>query len=73
MLGPSGQAAEAAKLEIWSRLKLAAFTRAACATWLVPLLDLLLRVQLNILGRHLFLESHLLDRCPLPQLRCCST
>lgn len=54
---------EGAKLEIWTRLKLLAFTRAACLTWLVPLLDLLLRVQLNVLGRHLFLESHLLDRC----------
>lgn len=39
------------------------FTRLVCIVWLVPLLDLLLRVQLNILGRHLFLESHLLDRC----------
>ena len=28
---------------------------------LVALLDLLLQVQLNIRGRHLFLQSHLLD------------
>lgn len=55
-------AAESAKVQTWEQLKLLSFTRLICIIWLVPLLDLLLRVQLNILGRHLFLESHLLDR-----------
>ncbi|KAK9861702.1 hypothetical protein WJX84_011452 [Apatococcus fuscideae] len=47
------------KLETWQQLKLAAFTNAAASAWLLALLDMLLRVQLNILGRHLFLASHL--------------
>ena len=47
------------KLETWQQLKVAAFTNAAASAWLLALLDMLLRVQLNILGRHLFLASHL--------------
>ncbi|KAL4458388.1 hypothetical protein ABPG75_013253 [Micractinium tetrahymenae] len=45
------------KLAAWEELKVAAFVRAAGAAWLLPLLDLFVRVQLNILGRHLYLES----------------
>ena len=60
---PSSEAAaEGSKVETWEQLKSLSFARLVCIIWLVPLLDLLLRVQLNILGRHLFLESHLLDR-----------
>ena len=62
--GPASEpAVESSKVETWEQLKSLSFTRLVCIVWLVPLLDLLLRVQLNILGRHLFLESHLLDRC----------
>lgn len=50
------------KLALWEELKLAAFTRAVGALWLLPLLDLFVRVQLNILGRHLYLESALDSR-----------
>jgi peroxin-3 len=42
---------------VWEELKVEAFTRALGAAWLLPLLDLFVRVQLNILGRHLYLES----------------
>ncbi len=49
--------APADKLAAWEELKVAAFVRAAGAAWLLPLLDLFVRVQLNILGRHLYLES----------------
>ena len=59
---PSGPGTESSKIETWEQLKNLSFSRLVCIIWLVPLLDLLLRVQLNILGRHLFLESHLLDR-----------
>eukprot|EP00887_Chlorella_sp_A99_P006264 scaffold3.g6264.t1 len=45
------------KVALWQELKLAAFARLAAAAWLLPLLDLFVRVQLNILGRHLYLES----------------
>jgi hypothetical protein len=56
-----GGDAGADKRALWRELAAAGFARAAAAAWLLPLLDLLLRVQLNILGRHLFLESNLLD------------
>ena len=49
------------KVELWQELKLVSWARTLSAAWLVALLDLLLRVQLNILGRHLFLQTHLLD------------
>jgi peroxin-3 len=45
------------KLAAWEELKVAAFTRAVGSAWLLPLLDLFVRCQLNILGRHLYLES----------------
>jgi hypothetical protein len=45
------------KLAAWEELKVAAFCRALGAAWLLPLLDLFVRIQLNILGRHLYLES----------------
>ncbi|KAK9800840.1 hypothetical protein WJX73_007176 [Symbiochloris irregularis] len=61
-LSSASPLADEVKLETWEQLKAFSFARLVCVVWLVPLLDLLLRVQLNILGRHLFLESHLLDR-----------
>ncbi|GAB4822135.1 hypothetical protein N2152v2_009181 [Parachlorella kessleri] len=47
------------KVALWEELSIAAFTRAVGSLWLLPLLDLFVRVQLNILGRHLYLESAL--------------
>lgn len=45
------------KVEMWDDLKLLSWSRTLSATWLVGILDLLLRVQLNILGRHLFVQQ----------------
>ena len=42
---------------MWEDLKLLSWSRTLGATWLVAILDLLLRVQLNILGRHLFVQQ----------------
>lgn len=56
--------AEATKHALWRELAEAGFARTASAILLLPLLQLLLRVQLNILGRQLFMESNLLEpRC----------
>lgn len=44
------------KLAAWEELTVAAFTRALGAVWLLPLLELFVRAQLCILGRHLYLE-----------------
>jgi hypothetical protein len=35
----------------------ATFALAAASAWALPLLDLLLRVQINVLGRHLYFAS----------------
>ncbi len=73
MKGGDGEA-DASKLALWRELAEAGFARTASAIWLLPLLQLLLRVQLNILGRQLFMESNLLEpRYILPRtplLRC---
>jgi peroxin-3 len=49
------------KHALWRELAEAGFARLAATIWLLPLLQLLLRVQLNILGRQLFVESNLLE------------
>lgn len=58
--GGDGEA-EATKHALWRELAEAGFARTASAIWLLPLLQLLLRVQLNILGRQLFMESNLME------------
>ena len=50
-----------AKLAAWADLRDAAFTAAVGGPWLVAALALALRVQLNVLGRHLFLAAHVED------------
>lgn len=49
------------KYATWEEIKVLTFTRAVAASWMVSLLDLFNRVQLNILGRHLYLQSNILD------------
>lgn len=49
------------KIASWEEIKVLTFTRAVAACWMVSLLDLMNRVQLNILGRHLYLQSNILD------------
>ena len=58
--GPADQIAPM-KHALWRELAESGFARLAATIWLLPLLQLLLRVQLNILGRQLFVESNLLE------------
>ncbi|GLJ49204.1 hypothetical protein SUGI_1038690 [Cryptomeria japonica] len=45
------------KLQLWERLKILSFTRTACALWAMTVLNLYIKAQLNILGRHIFIEQ----------------
>lgn len=45
------------KMAIWEELKVLSFSRTLCAMWAVCLLDLFVRVQLNVLGRHVYIET----------------
>ena len=47
------------KLNLWTNITEAALARLVAATWAVPLLSLQVYVELNILGRHLYLEAAL--------------
>ena len=47
----------AERVERWTELAEATFALAGAAAWALPLLDLLLRVQINVLGRHLYFAS----------------
>lgn len=62
----------AEKLELWDRLKILSFTRMVLSVWAMTTLNLFIRVQVNILGRHLYIDtarglgnSHLLDEAGL--------
>ncbi|XP_027123884.1 peroxisome biogenesis protein 3-2-like [Coffea arabica] len=62
----------AEKLELWDRLKILSFTRMVLSVWAMTTLNLFIRVQVNILGRHLYINtarglgnSHLLDEADL--------
>ena len=57
----AGSLSGQAKLDAWERIKALTFTRALAASWMVALLHLLNRVQLNILGRHLYLQNNTQD------------
>lgn len=45
------------KMAIWEELKVLSFSRTLCAMWAVCLLDLFVRIQLNVLGRHVYIET----------------
>lgn len=60
------------KMEIWDRLKVLSFTRMVLSLWAMTMLSLFIRVQVNILGRHLYIGiarglegSHLIDESNL--------
>ncbi|KAA8542781.1 hypothetical protein F0562_023933 [Nyssa sinensis] len=60
------------KLALWDELKILSFTRMVLSLWAMTLLSLYIRVQVNILGRHLYIDtarglgsSHLLDEADL--------
>lgn len=45
------------KIELWQELKILSFTLATCSIWSLTLLYLFVRVQLNILGRHVYIDT----------------
>ncbi|KAI4350993.1 hypothetical protein L6164_005387 [Bauhinia variegata] len=45
------------KLELWDRLKILSFTRMALSVWATTMLRLYIKVQVNILGRHLYVDT----------------
>eukprot|EP00252_Welwitschia_mirabilis_P016167 TRINITY_DN3570_c0_g3_i1.p1 TRINITY_DN3570_c0_g3~~TRINITY_DN3570_c0_g3_i1.p1 ORF type:complete len:372 (-),score=70.94 TRINITY_DN3570_c0_g3_i1:751-1866(-) len=45
------------KVELWERLKILSFTRTSCAIWAMTVLNLYIRAQVNILGRHIFMDQ----------------
>ncbi|KAF9595952.1 hypothetical protein IFM89_006698 [Coptis chinensis] len=45
------------KIEIWENLKILNFTRLAVSLWAMTVLTLYIRVQVNILGRHLYIDT----------------
>ncbi|CAA2993717.1 peroxisome biogenesis 3-2-like [Olea europaea subsp. europaea] len=47
----------AEKLELWDRLKILSFTRMVLSLWTMSMLSLYVRVQVNILGRHLYIGT----------------
>ncbi|KAI3975641.1 hypothetical protein MKX01_037898 [Papaver californicum] len=47
----------AEKLELWERLKILSFVKMVLSLWAMTLLSLYIRVQVNILGRHLYIDT----------------
>ncbi|KAG6753865.1 hypothetical protein POTOM_041865 [Populus tomentosa] len=45
------------KLELWDRLKILSFTQMVVSLWAVTILSLFIKVQVNILGRHLYIDT----------------
>ncbi|KAI3455756.1 hypothetical protein Pfo_012419 [Paulownia fortunei] len=45
------------KLELWDRLKILSFTKMVSSLWAMAMLSLYIRVQVNILGRHLYIDT----------------
>ncbi|KAJ7543640.1 hypothetical protein O6H91_09G046200 [Diphasiastrum complanatum] len=45
------------KVQLWQRIKILSFTRAISAMTAVALLELFIRVQMNILGRHMYIHT----------------
>ncbi|GAB2298264.1 hypothetical protein Dimus_032334 [Dionaea muscipula] len=45
------------KLELWDKLKILSFTRMVLSLWVMTMLTLYIRVQVNILGRHIYINT----------------
>ncbi|KFK36073.1 hypothetical protein AALP_AA4G073900 [Arabis alpina] len=67
-----GMLSSSEKLLLWDELKILSFTRMVLSLWSVTMLSLYIRVQVNILGRHLYVDtaralgsSHLLEELDL--------
>ncbi|CAM8886662.1 hypothetical protein QQ045_027827 [Rhodiola kirilowii] len=53
------------KIELWDRLKILSFTRTVVSVWALTMTSLYIRVQVNILGRHLYIDiARGLTNCP---------
>ncbi|CAL5344642.1 unnamed protein product [Camellia sinensis] len=70
--GQSNSLSSSEKLELWEKLKILSFTRMVLSLWEMTMLSLYIRVQVNILGIHLYIDtardlgsSHLLDEADL--------
>ncbi|CAB4281364.1 unnamed protein product [Prunus armeniaca] len=57
LMQAKGQSTSAEKLELWDRLKIQSFTRMVLSLWAMTILSLYIRVQVNILGRHLYIDT----------------
>uniref|UniRef100_A0A7N0UGL8 Peroxin-3 n=1 Tax=Kalanchoe fedtschenkoi TaxID=63787 RepID=A0A7N0UGL8_KALFE len=55
--GQSGGKTTLEKLELWERLKIQSFTGILLSLWALTTLSLYVRVQVNILGRHLYIDT----------------
>lgn len=45
------------RIELWEKLKILSFTRATCCMWALTIAVLFVRVQFNILARHVYLDT----------------
>ncbi|KAJ4771120.1 hypothetical protein LUZ62_019066 [Rhynchospora pubera] len=54
--GQPGMLSPQERIELWGRLKILSFTRTVAALWAVTILSLYVRIQVNVLGRHLYLD-----------------
>ncbi|KAI3868021.1 hypothetical protein MKX03_035237 [Papaver bracteatum] len=52
-----GLLTKAEKVELWERLKILGFVKIVLSLWATTLLSLYIRVQVNILGRHLYIDT----------------
>ncbi|KAF8025203.1 hypothetical protein BT93_F2137 [Corymbia citriodora subsp. variegata] len=55
--GQPNMLTSAEKLELWDQLKILSFTRMLVSLWAMTILSLYIRVQVNILGRHLYIDT----------------
>ncbi|PKI60011.1 hypothetical protein CRG98_019599 [Punica granatum] len=55
--GQPNTLSQAEKLELWDKLKILSFTRMVLSLWAMTVLSLYIRVQVNILGRHLYIDT----------------
>uniref|UniRef100_A0A453EX04 Uncharacterized protein n=1 Tax=Aegilops tauschii subsp. strangulata TaxID=200361 RepID=A0A453EX04_AEGTS len=56
LLQGKGELTPEDKYETWEKIKILSFTRTVSSMWAMTLLSLYVRVQVTILGRHLYLD-----------------
>ncbi|KAI3712457.1 hypothetical protein L1987_71014 [Smallanthus sonchifolius] len=55
--GQSNTLTPSEKLHLWDRLKILSFTRMVLSIWAMTAISLYIRIQVNILGRHLYIDT----------------